>query len=101
MTIVGSGGVVINRVKPSSKFIKDWKKLDKSISDRLEKKLKDLLRNPRPPGLCFEKLQGHDDIYTIHVTGNYKVSFNIINEDDVNIAFLRRVSNHNEIDRAP
>lgn len=35
--------------------------------------------NPRPPGLAFEKLAGHSrpDIYTIYVTGNYKISFEI------------------------
>ncbi len=52
-----------------------------------------------PPGLAFEKLHGYSnpDIYTIHVTGNYKISFEISKA----IAFLRRVGTHDEIDRLP
>ena len=65
----------------------------------LNGKLRDLLRNPMPPGLRFEKLQGYRNpsIYTIHVTGNYKASMEI----DGDTATLRRVGTHNEIDRRP
>lgn len=70
MTEIGAGGVVIAR----------W-------------------RNPRPPGIRFEKLKGYSnpDIFTIHVTGNYKLFMDIVSSE----ARLRRVGTHDEIDRAP
>jgi hypothetical protein len=58
-----------------------------------------LVKSPIPPGLGFEKLKGYSnpDIYTIHITGNYKASIEI----GGGAAFLRRVASHDEIDRAP
>lgn len=65
----------------------------------MDAKLRDLLKNPRPHGLAFEKLKGYKrpDIYTIHVTGNYKISFEIKGD----LVILRRVSDHDTIDRKP
>ncbi len=100
MTAVGAGGVVITSWTPSKRFTKEYRKLASDMQQRTDVKLDDLQKNPRPPGLGFEKLQGYKQpfIYTIHVTGNYKVSFEVI---DGNVAFLRRVGTHDEIDRAP
>ncbi len=100
MTITGAGGVIIKSWKKSRRFHRDYDKLDIALRDLVDEKLQDITKPVRPSGLVFEKLKGHakPDIYTIHVTGNYKVSLEIINGD---IAFLRRVANHNEIDRAP
>lgn len=52
-----------------------------------------------PPGLAFEKLKGYrnPDVYTIHVTGNYKISMSIYGQ----LAHLRRVADHGDIDRSP
>lgn len=49
--------------------------------------------------LGFEKLKGYrrPDIYTIHIEGNYKASFEIIGSE----AVFRRIGNHDKIDRAP
>lgn len=100
MTITGAGGVVITRWKKSRRFHREYDKLTIELRDLVDSKLQDLAREIRPPGLRFEKLSGYadPDIYTIHVTGNYKVSFEII---DGKTAFLRRVADHNEIDRSP
>lgn len=100
MTTVGAGGVVISGWTASKRFIKEYKKLVPDMRQRTDDKLDDLQKNPRPPGLGFEKLQGYKQpfIYTIHITGNYKVSFEVI---EGNVAFLRRVATHDEIDRAP
>jgi hypothetical protein len=70
------------------------------MQSRVDEKLEDLLKNPRPSGLAFEKLKGYANpsIYTVHITGNYKLSFEII---EGSLAFLRRVATHDEIDRAP
>lgn len=99
MTEVGSGGVVITQIERLNRFAREFRKLTKELQDRTEAKVVDLQQSPRPPGLGFEKLKGYrsPDIYTIHVTGNYKVSFEI----EGTKATLRRVAPHDEIDRAP
>lgn len=74
-------------------------KLGIDLCDRVDECLQMLGRTPISPGLRFEKLKGHSnpDIYTIHVTGNYKISFEI--ESDT--AILRHVASHDEIDSRP
>lgn len=100
MTVTGAGGVVVTRWKKSKRFHKEYDKLTNELRDLADQKLQDLALPVRPPGLRFEKLGGHSDpdIYTIHITGNYKISFEII---DGSTAWLRRVAVYNEIDRAP
>jgi mRNA-degrading endonuclease RelE of RelBE toxin-antitoxin system len=99
LTDVGAGGVVIERWSKSKRFHKDYDKLTIDLRDLVDGKLQDLAKNPRPPGLRFEKLNGYSkpSIYTIHVTGNYKASMEI----ESSHAYLRRVGTHDEIDRAP
>lgn len=90
---------MIESLKRTERFQRDFRKLETEMQDRVRAKLKDLLKNPRPPGLRFEKLKGHSspDVYTIHITGNYKLSFLV----EGTAAILRRVAAHDEIDRAP
>lgn len=99
MTIVGSGGVTIRRWAKSKRFHKDYDKLDLGLRDLVDRKLQDLATDPRPAGLQFEKLKGYSnpDIFSIHITGNYKLSFSVTGSD----ASLRRVAVHDDIDRAP
>lgn len=99
MTAVGAGGVAISTLSTRSTFERDFRKLDAQMQDRVLTKIADLQTNPRPPGLRFEKLKGYrrPDVYTIHITGNYKLSFEI----DGSTAILRRVACHDEIDRKP
>jgi mRNA-degrading endonuclease RelE of RelBE toxin-antitoxin system len=97
VTRVGAGGVVIKRWAKSRRFHKDYDKLTIEQRDTVDQKLQDLCKDPRPPGLAFEKLKGYDAIYTIHITGNYKLSLDIVGSD----AILRRVGTHDDIDRAP
>ncbi|MCP4596168.1 type II toxin-antitoxin system RelE/ParE family toxin [Neptuniibacter sp.] len=99
MTVVGSGGVAIKKIHRTKKFEKDFKKLSSHYKELFANKLRDLLKNPRPPGLKFEKLKGYrrPDIFTIHLDGNYKASFEI--EGDMVI--FRTVGPHDKIDRSP
>lgn len=99
MTIVGSGGVIIEQVTYGSRFKKEYKKLSSELQNQVDSTVDSLIGKNRSAGIRFEKLKGYanPNIYTVHVTGNYKLSFEI----NGNIAFLRRVGNHNEIDRAP
>jgi len=99
MTITGAGGVSITGLEALDRFRKEYKKLPPEIQKRVDSQLKKLVITPMPSGIAFEKLKRYSnpDIYTIHITGNYKVSMEI----DGQTAFLRRVANHDEIDRAP
>lgn len=99
MTRVGAGGVAISFLQTTTRFEREYRKLDATIKDRVDEKLPLLLANPRPPGLRFEKLKGYKrpDIFTIHITGNYKLSFEI----DGTTAVLRSIACHNDIDRSP
>ncbi len=99
MTVTGAGGVQVAAWRKSKRFHKEYEKLTIELRDIVDQKLQDLIKQPTPPGLRFEKLSGYANpsIYTIHVTGNYKISMEI----DGSQAFLRRVADHNDIDRAP
>lgn len=99
MTVVGAGGVKIAHLRRTERFERDYGKLSADLQNKVAAKLGDLLSDPRPPGLRFEKLKGYSrpDLYTIHITGNYKISFQI----DGATALLRRVAAHDDIDRTP
>jgi mRNA-degrading endonuclease RelE of RelBE toxin-antitoxin system len=99
MTVTGAGGAVIKQIALSAKFEKQYKKLPTEIKVAIPEKLNDLLKQPFPAGLRFEKLKGYrrPDIFTIHINGNYKISFEI----EGTVAKLRCVGNHNDIDRSP
>jgi len=100
MTTIGAGGLIITALVPGKRYVREYRKLTAEMQSRVDEKLEDLLKNPRPSGLAFEKLKSYANpsIYTIHITGNYKLSFEII---EGSLAFLRRVAPHGEIDRAP
>ena len=99
MTVTGAGGVIIGSWQKSKRFHRDYDKLTIDLRDRVDAKLQDLSRPVRPSGLAFEKLKGYSDpdIYSVHVTGNYKLTLELVG----NRAFLRRVGTHDEIDLAP
>jgi len=99
--MTGYGGVSITTTNPTERFEKDYRKLDPDLQNEVDECLKDLLKNPMPNSLKFEKLSGHKNpnIYTVHVTGNnsHKISMEV----DGDVATLRRVRKHKPMDRAP
>ncbi len=99
MTVVGAGGVVFCEISSQRSFERAYKRLTATQRELADAKLRDLLTDPRPPGLRFEKLKGYrkPNLYTLHIDGNYKISFSV----DGDVAILRNVGTHNEIDRAP
>ena len=99
MTITGAGGVVIKTISFSSRYKKQYKKLPPNIKTGIKDALEDFLKTPMPAGLKFEKLKGYKkpNIYTVHITGNFKMSFEMVGSE----VKLRCVGNHNEIDRMP
>lgn len=88
-------------VEAYPRFVSDVKRLPDNVRDFLKSALQDLIKDPRPKRIRFEKLKGKNKppIYTIHVTPNHshKLSFEI-NGD---VAILRRVDTHKVIDRTP
>jgi len=99
MTVIGAGGVVIRTIQLSNRFERDFKKLPPELKALCQEILPKLLEIAVSPGLRFEKLKGYHKpaLYSLHITGNYKVSLEI-NGD---AALLRRIACHDEIDRQP
>ncbi len=99
MTQVGAGGVRITEWSLAKRFQRQYKKLTGEQQKLCDDKLADMLKDPMPPGLRFEKLQGYrkPSLYTIHLDGNYKLSMEITGTK----AHLRNVGTHNDIDRGP
>jgi len=99
MTVTGTGGVVIKTISFSSRYKKQYKKLPRNIQNSIKGVLADLMKTPMPAGIKFEKLKGYKkpNIYTLHITGNFKMSFETIGSE----AKLRCIGNHNDIDRMP
>jgi len=103
VTIIGAGGVSFDKFDASIRFQKDYKKLDSTIQKLVDAKLLDLLKKPFPGGLKFEKLSGYanPDVYTFHVTGNFKASLEVRRVEGFCIAYMRHVGNHDRIDLNP
>lgn len=82
-------------------FVRGLRKLPAEIQAHAKQALKDLLEEPMPSRLRFEKLSGYKNpsIFTIHITPNHshKASFELVGS----VARFRRVGTHKEIDRAP
>lgn len=94
-----AGGVEIAELAATRRFRKEYRRLDSTIRKLVDSALESLLTDPRPKKLRFEKLVGYQnpDIYTVHANGNFKISMEITGT----LAVLRRVANHDSIDRAP
>ena len=99
MTVVGAGGIRITELAFKKKFKRDYKKLTESYQRIMDSRLQELLMDPIPERVKFEKLQGFrkPSLWTGHLDGNYKFSFEI----EGSKCILRRVSNHDSIDRSP
>ena len=82
-------------------FQRCLKKIPADIRPQVNDAITDLLEDPIPGRLGFKKLTGYrnPNIYTITIGGNhaYKLSLEILNE----VAVLRRVGTHRQIDDNP
>lgn len=82
-------------------FANSFKQLRPEIKQEAVCAIADILRQPMPARLRFEKLSGYRNpsIYTIHITRNHshKLSFEI----QGTTAILRKIGTHKEIDRVP
>lgn len=96
---MGAGGATITAFDFKDTFKKDYKKLTEHLQEKFKIQSRKLLEANKGGTLKFEKLKGYrrPDIYTIHIEGNYKASFEIKGT----LAIFRRVGNHDAIDRSP
>ncbi len=101
MTVIGAGGVKIASISFTEKFKLEYKKLPSELQEQVNAALTDLLKQPMPRSLRFEKLSGYrkPNIFTIHVTANH--SHKISLEIDGSAAILRRIGTHKQIDKNP
>lgn len=84
----------------TSRFKRDYKRLDPTTQERVDAVLRMLVPWPTSAGLRHHTLSGYKppvhvvDVYTNH---SYQVSFRI----EGTVARLLRVDTHREIDRSP
>lgn len=93
--------MAIESVQFTARFQKEYKALANDLRTEVDLALRDLLKNPIPPGRRFHALGGYKNpkLYTIDVTVNraYKISLEL----DGTLATLRRIATHKQIDRKP
>jgi mRNA interferase RelE/StbE len=83
---------VTYQIEISNRAVKQLKKLSTDIRERINKKILDLAKNPRPSGVV--KLENTDNKYRIRV-GNYRVLYEI--KDDVLIIKVIRVGHRRDV----
>ena len=65
------------RVRRTDRFRRDYRKLPQTIQERVDQKLRFLLRDPRHPSLRIHKIRGVEGLWELSVTMNYRVIFEI------------------------
>ena len=83
------------KIRLTDRFKKDYQKLPPNIQQRVDEKLRFLLRDPRHPSLRVHKLRGAEGLWEFSVTMNYRVIFEI----EGGYYVLLRVGSHRIVDR--
>ena len=83
------------KFRRTNRFKKDYQKLPSDIQQRVDEKLRLLLRDLRYPSLRVHKLRGVEGLWEFSVTMNYRVLFEI--EDDYYV--LLGVGPHRIVDQ--
>jgi mRNA interferase RelE/StbE len=67
------------KLKFLPKALKEWKKLDSTISKQFKKKLQERLENPK---VTKDKLRGFEDVYKIKLrTAGYRLAYQVKDEE--------------------
>jgi len=77
------------KIRRTSSFLKDYKKLPEEIKPRVNKNLSLLFQNPRHPSLRLKKLKGTDK-FAIRISKGYRMTLRYQDQ----ILELRRVGTH-------
>ena len=72
-------------------FARLYKKLPADIQHQADKALDHLESRPFYPSLGHKKMAGHEDLYEIRVSKNYRITYQKID----NTAYLRKIGTHN------
>ena len=83
------------KIRRTDHFKKDYQKLPSDIQQRVDQKLRFLLRDPHHPSLRVHKLRDVKGLWEFSVTMNYRVIFEIEGEYYV----LLGVGPHRIVDR--
>ena len=78
------------RIEATHTFIRLYKKLPKDIQNRAQKALELLQSNPAHPSLGHKKMAGHENIFELRVTQNYRITYQKIED----VACLRKIGTH-------
>ena len=83
------------KIRRTDRFKKDYQKLPLDIQQRVDQKLRFLLRDPHHPSLRVHKVRGVEGLWEFSVTMNYRALFEIEGEYYV----LLGVGPHRMVDR--
>lgn len=85
----------------SARYNRDFFRLEKPIAKMVERKLALFQEGPRHPSLRVKKLRGHEGIWELSLTEQYRVTFEWAKvKGEERIAILRRVGTHDVL-KAP
>ena len=74
----------------TDRFTKDFKRLPRSIQDKLPTVLERFVGHPRHPSLHTKKMEGGAEIWELRVTDSYRITFQWVREG----VLLRRIGTH-------
>ena len=83
------------KIRRTDRFKKDYQRLQSDIRERVDQKLRFLIRDPRHPSLRIHKLRGMEGLWEFSATMNYRVTFEIEGQYYV----LLGVGSHRIVDR--
>jgi len=72
------------------------RKLDRAIQERIIRRIEELGKDPRPPGV--EKLEGVERIYRVRL-GEYRIVYEI--QDKILVVLVLKVGHRKEVYRGP
>ncbi|HIP30447.1 MAG TPA: type II toxin-antitoxin system RelE/ParE family toxin [Sulfurospirillum arcachonense] len=77
------------------KALKEWKKLDSSISKQFKKKLVERLENPR---VEKDKLRGFDDVYKVKLrNAGYRLAYKVKDEEITIVVLVVGMRDKNKV----
>ncbi len=82
------------RLKPSSRFARDYRKLPAAVQKKIDLALHKLMTRPDLGGLNLEKLEGHTDLYTARVDRNYRLLLKRREDEQGTYYVLAEVADH-------
>lgn len=77
-------------IEATKTFLMFYKKLDPEIKNQVKKALTLFQQNPSHPSLEHKKMAGHENIYEIRVSKNYRSTYT----KSADTAILRKVDTH-------